>query len=688
MQIEWLDKKFFCDYKDFLLNQNIDLAKKVWDKNSKLISSHQKTQSSSQDAYNFWIFVLTLINSNIEKYLSDLTEEEVIDFYSSIICDGKPDYSFDAIYIPESWNIQIYDFKSWKQWLDFTDIETFKNFFISHIEEWKRTDPGNPILKKLLDELDEKITNENIECDIYIVREKEIEFYDNFINQLKELRWKTKRIKIWTINIVDWKKINEIIKDNLILISEYNKSQYKLWFEKMISLDDGSNIITTSLFNLLEFYLQTKKNNYDVFKLNVRKYKENNVIRWDLIHTVENFPEKFFRFHNWINLTYEKLEVDQWLLTFKYPQIINGCQTLSVLQWRFLKYVKAFLNISDNKDYNQEIDLLDVVMNIEKLKKAKILIKSHNIPLLDPEIDKIAEYSNNQNPIDKQNLRSNDLVQIILEQFIARKGYKYIRKEWDSKPEKYIEIDTLFQLIHCCIFELPNLSKDRKKDIFTLDEWKNSYISILNKLDLDTVATIVDYYFKYIDFKKKRESDEKISDYYDHHIILWIYYIYINNWSLDKDINLDFQLIYDLINESIIELWHPRWITSFWYKNHLLQKRWKNLWDILKIKLFDNFELCILEDIYNTTELEKYRLERLKEKRINPDSRIWSMSSILKKVVRNNNDIPKEDLFLIIKKFYSFFWPKHIQKDKFLEEFNSCIWKYFNEKNTNISIKK
>lgn len=688
MNIDNLNEKFFDEYKDFLLLNNLDLAKRVWNKNSKLISSQKKSSSSSVEAYNFGIFSLNLINAELENNIKNSNENEKISMYSSIICDWKPDYSFDAIYIPENWNIQIFDFKQWKQWLDFNEIELFKNYFIDHIENSKRTDPNNPILKELLDNLDKKITSENIECDIYIIREKEIVDYSIFENQLNELRWKTKKAKIWSINIIDWKKINNLIKNNLISLSDYNNSFYNLNFETFTTLNDGSNIITTSLYELLKFYLETKKLNYDVFKLNVRYNKwDKNIIRWKMIDTIESTPDKFFRYHNWINLTYNNIEKQNNNLKIQYPQIINWCQTISLLEDKFLRFLKVYLNIWNDKDYNNEISLEEVIKNIEKLKKAKILIKSHNNKLLDWEVDRIAEYSNNQNPIDKQNLRSNDLIQIILENFISKIWYKYIRKEWEKKEWSFIEIDTLFQLIHACIFEMPNWSKNDKNRIFTLDDSKYSYLNILEKVTLDEIDFIINLYFNYKKFKKEEENKlNRISDYYDHHIILSLFYIFSKWWILKENINEDFINIYELLNKKI--LYDKK---APWFKMHLLQRQWGKIWIEFKNVIHYSYELNILVNFwgneYNITELENYKIDRINEKIKNPDSKLWNITSVIKKLVNNNYWILKNDLINILKDFYRTLWRDNVDRLKFDTDVEIALNKNFKVENEKIYLK-
>lgn len=684
MDISSINNKFFNEYKNFLLSENYELAKKVWNLNSAQISSSKTSRSSSEKAYNFWIFSFNLINYNLNK---NLNEEEKVKFYSNIICDGKPDYSFDAIYIPDEWNIQIYDFKQWKEWLDFNDIETFKKFFIEHIEEWKRTDPNNPILIRLLEELDRKISLDNIKCDIYIIREKNIDEYVSFKNQLNELKWKTKKIKIWNINIIDWNEINNIIKKNLLTISDYNNSFYSLKVENFLNLEDGSNIITTSLFELLCFYLSSVKNKYDIFKLNIRKEKDKNVIRWNMIETIEDFPEKFFRFHNWINLTYDELNIKNNTFEFQFPQIINWCQTVTLLQKKFLKYIKIHLNINDWKNFDDTIGLDDVIKNIEKLKTAKILIKSHKTKLLDWEVDKIAEYSNNQNPIDKENLRANDLVQIIIEQFLSWLWYKYIRKEWEQREWKYIEIWTLFQLIHTCIFELPNWSKNDKNQIFTYDDSKYSYINILNNLSFEDIELIVQIYFNYSIYKNnKQDEGQKISDYYDHHIILALYHIISTWWEIQDNIDDEFENIFNIINTKILK--DTKWT---WFRRHVLQTRASIVWKELKYIIYSiytfNIKINIWENEYNITELEKYKIDREYNKSINSESRLWNTTSIIKKIINNNKPwFLKEDLLLLLCWFYENFWWNIISESYYID-IDEVIRKKFIEKEWKIYLK-
>ena len=276
-----------------------------------------------------------------------------------------------------------------------------------------------------------------------------------------------------------------------------------------------------------------------------------------------------------------------------------------------------------------------------------------------------------------------------MENFIDKIWYKYIRKEWEKKEWKLIEIDTLFQLIHTCIFQMPNWSKNNKNKIFTLDNSRNSYLDILNKINLEDIELIIDIYFKYLDFKEWENSNgNKVSDYYDHHIILSIYYIIVNEWKIDSDINKDFKVIFNFIDNEIFKD-KP----NSWLRRNILQIWGVRVWEELKLIIHNKYTLKIVKLIwvnkYNITELEKYKLERILEKRRNPDSKLGNSTSVIKKLVTKNEWIYKSDLISIMREFYRFFWRDYVDKDRFIEkDINPILEKAFLVKEDQIYLKK
>jgi len=67
----------------------------------------------------------------------------------------------------------------------------------------------------------------------------------------------------------------------LLKISNNNNIDFYINIDnkKVISVDENNLILTTSLYEILKLYLSSKKNDYDIFKLNVRKDLKKSQIR-------------------------------------------------------------------------------------------------------------------------------------------------------------------------------------------------------------------------------------------------------------------------------------------------------------------------------------------------------------------------------------------------------------------------
>lgn len=101
---------------------------------------------------------------------------------------------------------------------------------------------------------------------------------------------------------------------------------------------DNSNIILCSANELMHLLITEdgilrKK----LFNDNVRDYQGETAINESILHTIENEPESFVLMNNGVTIICTEIICGNRKVTVKNPQIVNGCQTCSVLYRAFRK---------------------------------------------------------------------------------------------------------------------------------------------------------------------------------------------------------------------------------------------------------------------------------------------------------------------------------------------------------------
>lgn len=218
-----------------------------------------------------------------------------------------------------------------------------------------------------------------------------------------------------------------------------------------------SKPITTCRISLYDIVRITSNNsmdrdNFDDKRMDISKFKfENSVINDNvrgylskskyiksLINTIKNEWKNFFVYNNGITITCNKIA----LKTKLYPNrtIINLDDYQIVNRGQTIRNIYEYIKLNDN-DYET------------KLKNAFVLVKIVDTNNLS--IERIAEYTNTQNPISKINLRANDLIQIQIERFLSSKCILYVRKAGDvldskeyKKYKKRITMEKFTQILY------------------------------------------------------------------------------------------------------------------------------------------------------------------------------------------------------------------------------------------------
>ena len=177
---------------------------------------------------------------------------------------------------------------------------------------------------------------------------------------------------------------------------------------------------------------------YKLFDKNLRFSLGQNKINKKITETAIAEPENFYFFNNGITITSKsfKYQPTNTKLKIKYPQIINGAQTVNALY--------AAYNEKENKETRKSGNKEEGKKNAQKhFKRIKVLFRV----IRDSEKDgkknsdfenNVIRYNNSQNSVKESDFYANNEEQIKLQRLFAKLGYFYETKRGDRK---YLESD-------------------------------------------------------------------------------------------------------------------------------------------------------------------------------------------------------------------------------------------------------
>lgn len=202
--------------------------------------------------------------------------------------------------------------------------------------------------------------------------------------------------------------------------------------------------------------------------------------------TLSDDQEKrlFHLYHNGITILGRDIKFDHGQLRIDNLQVVNGLQTVETL-YEFSR--------SQPGDNGPRQALSDVFVFVRFIDVETQPTPGPDARALD---EKIAEYSNKQNPIRNRDLRSNDAVQKRLQHDIDCQGYKYERKrgQFGRRVHGLVSNEKLAQ--HAVSFWLrsPADAKNKKQLLFVKnDEDPDGYYDRVFFKDVPSAALLVPY---------------------------------------------------------------------------------------------------------------------------------------------------------------------------------------------------
>lgn len=208
------------------------------------------------------------------------------------------------------------------------------------------------------------------------------------LNELLTTRWRESN--------TDWKDINGQKSDTIKLTVEGQRIE-----------DKSSMIFYTKAVDLIDAF---NRFGYQLFEPNVRCSISNSRVNREISKQVETEKgiRQFKYLNNGVTIVHSSCSKRGDHVTFSRPGIVNGLQTVTTLA---AKYSTLPSNI--RAYFDEHCHVLVRVYG-----KSDIFVPT------------LVKATNNQNPMEPRNLRSNDSEQILLEQRFAELGWFYERKDY------------------------------------------------------------------------------------------------------------------------------------------------------------------------------------------------------------------------------------------------------------------
>lgn len=436
------------------------------------------------------------------------------------IVDNANDKGIDFITIDEDkvYIIQTkYKYKPLKEIPDFINLpesiktDLYKNTCNAELKAYFTEIKRKKNLEyNLLFVTTEKVSNEEEEYYASLVNNEHIQF--SIIDSTK-LRAEYESIKTMGDNPPDRVSLNLGNEDVL----------------ELNTISPNETILITQKGSKLKGLYQNSEYRERLFNLNIRQWLGKNTVNKGMIETLETAPDKFFYYNNGITAICEdyRWDKEKQILECTKFQVVNGAQTLTTIakepETIDLSNVKVLIKIVKADKYTSGDKESSLAFNIVKNNNSQTVIKS---------ID----------------FRSNDAIQIAIEnkvkeyklkyplEYPMAKDIVYKRKRRLNEPKKKtIAMENIAKTYYCMFLNPPDVYLSSKK---MWDISENGHYYKIFGVNGQKVNTISDeefyklfasyYIYCYIDLKIKnilttKSKEEYIPYYFKYHIIWGIY---------------------------------------------------------------------------------------------------------------------------------------------------------------------
>lgn len=478
----------------------------------KYINEYGKKYNFKEPSLGFLFFILERIfNLQEDEAYNSITDTNFITRQNHYKKNDFPhDKGIDAIIIDtEERIVNILNFKYYS-----TGFEKIKNKQFESSEIPKIKDIVHNIVERNIPENANPILKEKIK-EIFLLQDKKIQFTFKiyFISNIylgftedEETVFKNYLLKDYKNNVeFDYfliPQISEKLTEKKVSINGNFRIERKNFFEKS-EYGYKALIFEIKAKDLIRITLEDEKLRMNIdakdeeilnarisensFQDNVRIYlKQRSNINKNIKKTALDDEEssKFFYFNNGVTITCDRIDYfgkRNFPVSLIGLQVVNGSQTIHSLK-------EAFDQSFENFD--------DISLLCRVYETSEPIFKS-----------KIAEYTNNQNPVTNRDVRSIDLIQIKLEKELEALGYYYERKknQYDSEEkEKRIDSEKFAQAYLSYALNMPGEAKNKKSIIFST-QYNEIFKDTLSAKDVLEIFNL----YKQVEIKKLELKSKK-----------------------------------------------------------------------------------------------------------------------------------------------------------------------------------
>jgi hypothetical protein len=460
-----------------------ELNKKKYEKVAeKLFIEKQKLYpgGSSLDSYKF-----------ITAFLNILYKEIAYKDLKSLITDCSSDGGIDAFYFGKE-HIDIFDFKVSKGISDI-DLDRIKLSLEKYLSSGKKDFTGDESIKSNIKKI---LLNKKKKIRLIIARAE----HKYSKKDLLEGKQGSKKI----LNIISYleKKLNiEVLFEDStsIFLKKFDTETVTgivtLNVQKDLFAQNtrGAKDVIAKISLETIFTKLVEKYGVKIISSNVRGHLNKKPFSEKIVKTLKTSPEKFYIFHNGITVTCSKIETCEPTpvsITIQNPQIVNGAQSIFGL---FNAYKDKILS---NKDIRKSFLVCKIIEADNEFSK------------------KICETSNTQNAVKSEDLRSNDEIQVFLEEYLSIVSdgkISYKRKKGGISKKGSVTSVQLFQWVCAALLQEPAAAKNEKQFLFDIVTSKGMYKNIekIIKEKLDDILPLCKTAFFVQEQIRKNKSDKK-----------------------------------------------------------------------------------------------------------------------------------------------------------------------------------
>ena len=526
------------------MNNNEKIIDKFCEEFFKFITIKQNKKLSETDKKRIGFYHLVLQYLTGESEIDTINEMiQDTEFRSIVFNEKVNDFGIDAVYIDNvNCNIQLFCFKYYEGKkvngkLDGEILDKARKFLDLVYSDDSAVDKETDIVHKHINAIQHVLNDNLYKLELFCISNTRSGF-DNRENE--NLKTFEDKYGI-TVNSISQNEIisglgpikrNKVNCKFIIKNSDYFRSEpilvCKVSLYDIVRITSKDNIDRESFDNKK---IEIAKVKFEASSINdnVRGYLNKSKYIKNMINTVKNEWKNFFVFNNGITIACNNIELNKktygnkTIIILGDYQIVNGGQTI--------RNVYEYIKLNDN-DY--EI----------KLKNSFVLVRIVDTKGLS--IEKIAEYTNTQNPISKINLKANDSIQIQIEKYLYSKGILYVRKAGEvidiKKHKQYnkrITMEKFTQILYASQ-GFPERVSNQKIRLFD-DYYEDIYDN--TRFDIEKCESLIEVYDSI-----KEEYHKKSKNKYAEQKVFYI--IYMLHFFTDLTIQESISILEKAIKNS------------------------------------------------------------------------------------------------------------------------------------------